>query len=276
MRFLIILFLTALAGLLLSASTLFSPPAQAHTNADGEIAFTSQSLTQPPTPAPTPGFIYTFSGRVTDGASGDGIAGVTIALVGDRTGTQIARTNESGNYSITYGPNNKITLTASKTGYLFSPLVSEFISNADLRGNWTVSFTASQFPIFFSPPPVLLTEENSLRGLVLDSVTFVRDPFPVVTSQNFSSDRHSRVMLFAVNVDLRPGENASTVTAQAEDSTHRIYPLPVESVGKVPGYDWLTQVVVKLPDELGSAGDVSVSINFRSATSNKVLVRMKP
>jgi hypothetical protein len=255
MRFLVKLFLTAIVGLLFS------------------VTGSASSLTLPPTPAPTPGFIYTFSGQVTDDASGDAIADVTIALVGDRTGTQIARTNESGNYSITYGPNNKITLTAYKTGYLFSPLVSEFISNTDLRGNWTVSFTATQFPIFFTPPPVLLTEENSLRGLVLDSVTFMHDPFPVVTTQNFSSDRHSRIMLFAVNVDLRPGEN---VTAQAEDSTHRIYPLTVESVGKVPDYDWLTQVIAKLPDELGSAGDVSVSINFRSSTSNKVLIKVKP
>jgi hypothetical protein len=227
-------------------------------------------------PAPTPGFNYTFSGQVTDGASGDAIAGVTVALVGDRTGTQIAHTNASGNYSITYGPNNKITLIAYKTGYLFSPLVSEFISNSILTGNWTVSFTSSQFPIPLTTPPVLLTEENSLRGLVVDSVTFMRDPFPVITSQNFSSDRHSRIMLFAVNVDLRPGENASVVTAQAEDSTHRTYSLPVESVGKVPGYDWLTQVVVKLPDELGSAVEVSVSINFRSVTSNKVLIKVKP
>jgi hypothetical protein len=258
MRFLIILFLTAIAGLLLCASA------------------SASSLTQPPTPAPTPGFIYTFSGQVTDDASGEAIAGVTIALVGDRTGTQIAHTNESGNYSITYGPNNKITLTAYKTGYLFSPLVSEFISNVDLRGNWTVSFTATQFPIPLSPPPVLLTEENSLRGLVLDSVTFMRDPFPVITSQNFSSDRHSRIMLFAVNVDLRPGESASVITAQAEDSSHRIYPLPVESIGKVSGYDWLTQVVVKLPDGLGSVAEVLVSINVRSSTSNKVLIKVKP
>jgi hypothetical protein len=273
MRFLIAICLTALAGLLLSASTLFSPTVQAHTNTNEKIA---TSLTQPPMPAPTPGFVYTFSGRVTDGASGNGVADVTIALVGDRTGVQIARTNETGNYAITYGPNTRITLTAYKTGYLFSPLVSEFISNVDLRGNWTVSFTATPFPIPFSPPPVLLTEENSLRGLVLDSVTFMRDPFPVITSQNLSSDRHSRIMLFAVNVDLRQGENASVVAAQAEDSIHRIYSLPVESVAKVPGYDWLTQVVAKLPDELASAPEVSVSINFRSATSNKVLVKVKP
>ena len=28
------------------------------------------------------------------------------------------------------------------------------------------------------------------------------------------------------------------------------YPLTVEFVGKVPGFDWLTQVLVKLPDNL--------------------------
>jgi predicted enzyme related to lactoylglutathione lyase len=35
--------------------------------------------------------------------------------------------------------------------------------------------------------------------------------------------------------------------------------------------DWLTQVVVRLPDELAQAGDVWVSVNLRGQTSNEVL-----
>jgi len=31
-------------------------------------------------------------------------------------------------------------------------------------------------------------------------------------------------MLFAVGLELMPGEDISIVTAQAEDSTHKIYP----------------------------------------------------
>jgi hypothetical protein len=202
------------------------------------------------------------------------MAGVTIALVGDRTGTQIAHTNASGNYALSYGANNRLTVIASRPGYLFSPLSVAFISNRFLTGNWNASFTATTFPIPFPVIPVLLTEENVLQALALESATLIRDPFPVVTTHNFSSDQRGRVMLFAVNVALNPGENLSAITATAENS-QRSYSLPVEFVGRVPGYNWLTQVAVKLPEELGSAVEVWVSINVRGAVSNKVLIKVK-
>ena len=82
-------------------------------------------------------------------------------------------------------------------------------------------------------------------------------------------------MLFAVNAELSPGENASAITARAESSS-QTYNLTVESTAKVPGYDWLRQIVVKLPDEISSAGEVSVSINIHNVLSNKVLVRVAP
>ncbi|MDQ3253893.1 MAG: hypothetical protein M3R15_08320, partial [Acidobacteriota bacterium] len=62
--------------------------------------------------------------------------------------------------------------------------------------------------------------------------------------------------------------NSSVVTAQAEDSRHRIYPLQVEFVGKVPDFNWLTQVTVKLPDDLPHNEDVWVRINLRGVRSN--------
>jgi uncharacterized protein (TIGR03437 family) len=79
-------------------------------------------------------------------------------------------------------------------------------------------------------------------------------------------------MLFAVGLALIPGEDTSVVTAQAEDSAHRIYPLAIEYVGTVPGFDWLTQVNVRLPDGLATPGDVLVSISLRGAASNKVVI----
>jgi len=89
-----------------------------------------------------------------------------------------------------------------------------------------------------------------------------------------SSDQRTRISLFAVNIKL--GETASNVTAQAEDSLHHISPLPVEYVGTVPGLNWLTQIVVKLPDALINAGDVSVGINVRGVASNKALIKIRP
>ncbi len=57
-------------------------------------------------------------------------------------------------------------------------------------------------------------------------------------------------MLFAINLDLLAGEDSSAVTAQAEDSQFNTYSLTVEFVGEVPNLDWVSQVVVKLPDNL--------------------------
>ncbi|PYS24520.1 MAG: hypothetical protein DMF72_04710, partial [Acidobacteria bacterium] len=70
-------------------------------------------------------------------------------------------------------------------------------------------------------PPTLLTEGNTNRAIALDSVTLVRDPFPISTLLNFGPDQRTRVMLFATGLELMTGENISVVTAQAEDSGHR-------------------------------------------------------
>ena len=118
----------------------------------------------------------------------------------------------------------------------------------------------------------LLTEEGTGKAIALDSVTWLRDPFPIVTTHNFSLDARPRVSLFATHVP----DDTSVVTAQAEDSQNRIFPLPVEFVGKVPSFNWLTQVIVKLPDELKDVGEVRVSITVRGASSNKVPLSLRP
>ena len=124
------------------------------------------------------------------------------------------------------------------------------------------------------PPPMLITEENTDVAIAFDSVNLLRDPFPLTNTLNFSSDNRTRVMLFAVNLDLLPGEDTTAVTAQAEDSLLNAYPLTVEFVGKVPGYDWLTEVVVKLPDNLPT-GDVMVIVTWHARTSNKARFKIE-
>jgi hypothetical protein len=123
--------------------------------------------------------------------------------------------------------------------------------------------------------PVLLTEENSSRAIVFDSVTMVRDPFPVQTTFNFSLDQRTRVIFFVTNLELLPGEDASAITIQAEDSQQRIYPLEVEGVLRVPNLEHVTQVIVKLPDEIAGAGEVSVSISLRGVVGNKVTLNIR-
>jgi hypothetical protein len=79
-------------------------------------------------------------------------------------------------------------------------------------------------------------------------------------------------MLFASNLTLAIGENASAVTADAEDATRFRYPLTVEYVGPVPGQAWLTSIVVILNQNLGDAGDVLVGITYHGLTSNRVRI----
>lgn len=125
------------------------------------------------------------------------------------------------------------------------------------------------------PPPILITEVGTDRAIALESVTMIRDPFPLNTFLNFSADHRTRIILFASDADLLPGENSSAVTAQAEDSLLMIYPLTVESVGKVPGFDWLSQIVVKLPPSISGNGDLLVRITLRGKNSNKVRIKIR-
>ena len=136
---------------------------------------------------------------------------------------------------------------------------------------WNLTVNAVTTP---TPVPVLLTEENSNRAIALDSVTFWRDPFSLFAGHNFSLDGRTRIMLFATNVEFKPGEDASILSVQAEDSQHSILPLTVEYVGRVPNFDWLTQINIRLPDNV--VGDILISIKLRGVQSNKVLVAIRP
>jgi hypothetical protein len=140
---------------------------------------------------------------------------------------------------------------------------------------FSISFPGFTIAPNSTVPPTLLTEANTNRAVALDSVTFMRDPFPLTTVSNFSLDQRTRIILFAVGLELMPGEDVSAVTAQAEDVGHRTYQLRVEYVGKVPGFDWLRQVDIRLPDDFLNAGDFLVSVNLHGAVSNKVVIGIR-
>ena len=124
--------------------------------------------------------------------------------------------------------------------------------------------------------PLILTDENTSRAAALDSPLMLRDPFSLGNIHNFSSDQHTRIMLFAVGIELMAGEDPSALAIQLEDAQNRIYPLVVEDVRKVPNLDWLSQVVVRLPASIESPGDFRISISFRGATGNKALLNIVP
>ena len=118
--------------------------------------------------------------------------------------------------------------------------------------------------------PLILTEENTGRAAAVDSVTLAREPFSLFNPFNFSSDHRTRVMFFATGIELLPGEAPSTVIVQLEDPVHsQTYSLLVEDVRKVPNFDSLWQIIVRLPDSPDNEGDFRLSLTFRGTTSNK-------
>jgi glucose/arabinose dehydrogenase len=125
-----------------------------------------------------------------------------------------------------------------------------------------------------TPAPVIVTEVGTDSGVALDSVWMVRDPFPLTTPLNMSADGRTRLMLFVQNLELLASESSSSVTARAEDAALNVFPLTVEFAGNVPPFDWLTQVVVRLPDDLPAGQPSFVSVSLRGQTSNKVRVQI--
>jgi glucose/arabinose dehydrogenase len=126
-----------------------------------------------------------------------------------------------------------------------------------------------------APPPVLMTDQNTDIAAALESSLFMRDPFPLINGYNLSIDQRTRIMLFGSNLELLPNETFTAITAKAEDAQMNVFPLVVEFVGKPPGMDPLSEVVVKLPDNLPTGQSVFVSVTLRGQTSNKVRIRIK-
>ena len=120
--------------------------------------------------------------------------------------------------------------------------------------------------------PVLISQTDSTRAISFDSVTRQREPFSTTTQIKFGGDHATRIMLFAMNLDLQPGETATALTAEAEDASHNIYPLVIENVGKVPDQPWATSIVMRLAGEIPETGDVLVQIKYRGIASNRVRV----
>ncbi len=124
-----------------------------------------------------------------------------------------------------------------------------------------------------SAAPVLLSDPASTRAIAINSVTWHKEPFPHTSQIAWSADQRTRVMLFAMNLELLAGEDPlKAITADAEDAAGRIYPLKVEYVEKVPANEWMYSVTVRLHDELVDPGDVLVRISLHGASSSRVRV----
>ena len=193
-------------------------------------------------------------------------------------------------FTLTVNGNNFVSTSTVRwnganrpTAVISAQQLTATISSADVAATGAVPITVSNpdgvsnVSTFTIAPPslVLFTEPNSDRAIALDSVMMLRDPFVISSPLNFHPDQRTRVMFFSPNLVLMPGDLVSSVTAEAEDSQHQVFPLVVEFVGPIPQYDGLTQIVVRLPDQIGSANALWLKIQYRGTVSNKVMISLR-
>ena len=218
----------------------------------------------------------------------EGGGGVTVTVT--RSG------NTSNTVTINYATNNgtavapaDYTSAAGTLQFAAGETVKQFVVpvvddaavehtetiNLTLSGPGVGAFEGSPFTstisIVDNDKPLILLDETSGRAAALESVWMMRDPFSLGNLLNMSSDQHTRITLFATGIELSAGE---TVVVQAQDSQNRVYPLVVEDVRKVPNLDWLSQIVVRLPDSIDVEGNFQISITFRGTVGNKALISL--
>jgi len=81
-------------------------------------------------------------------------------------------------------------------------------------------------------------------------------------------------LLLVANIDFLLEDDSSIVTAQVQDLQGNTFSLPVEAVVKVPSFNWITQVIVRLPDQLANLNQVTVTVNCRGQTSNPAIIQL--
>ena len=182
----------------------------------------------------------------------------------------------AGSVTVTFNPNQtSVLLTVFSIGDTAVEGTERFFLNLSNPVNCTIADNRGVVTIIDDDALVLLNQDSSTRAAALDSVLFRSEVFPIFNERNFSADQRTRIIVFAIGLKLAAGETATAVTATAEDSQGGVRPLAVEFVGQVPGFNWLTQVVLKLSDQLPVPGDEKIRITLHGQTSNPVLVAVK-
>ncbi|HEX6716281.1 MAG TPA: M12 family metallo-peptidase [Pyrinomonadaceae bacterium] len=201
---------------------------------------------------------FSVSGHVAD-AGNNPVPDATITLTKNFQGTittTIVATNILGNYSSgELGCQNSVQVTPSKAGYSFSPLSISLTSSGCLSDTATANFTATLIP------PIIFVEEGTSHLAAVDSVTFVRGPFALTNTHNFSSDQRTRIMFFTTDLgfsDIQPPVNILSVQIGGNS-------YPVEAVGSNSTTNG-SYIVFRLPDL--APGTYPLGIRVRGVNSS--------
>jgi len=124
-----------------------------------------------------------------------------------------------------------------------------------------------------SSPPVIFVEEGTNNAVVIDSVTFMRGPFPLNNPNNFSSDHRTRIMILTSNLGLWQADLSDPTALVVEAGGVN---LTVESVGSigVPGLG-SSYIIVRLPDNVPT-GLVELRVKLRGVASDPKMLNISP
>jgi fimbrial isopeptide formation D2 family protein len=173
------------------------------------------------------------------------------------------------------------------TKVTFIALNSLYVANADGTGatqitnNSFYNFKPDWQPVAnttSTPINLVLDTSGSAanQAAALDSLLFLRDPFPVVNAANLlnqASDKNTRVILFVTNLQLAQGELSSSVIVNLLGSNNQSYEVGAEDVRTVPNLSFI-QIVFRLPDNL-APGTYTIKVKARGQESNSGTIRIK-
>ena len=128
-----------------------------------------------------------------------------------------------------------------------------------------------------APIQLLLEQSGSDQLPALDSVLFLRDPFPVVNGFNLlnqGSDRNTRLIVFLMNLQLAQSDSSSAVVVNLVDSNNQSYDVVAEDVRRLADVNF-TQVVFRLPNNL-PAGVCTIKVHALGQVSNSGTIRIRP
>ena len=157
-------------------------------------------------------------------------------------------------------------------------------SSEQVEKNLTNAAEVTFTPRASTPPPPatliqLVLEEGGptpTEAAAFDALLHLRDLFPVINNENLLNegfDQNTRVVVFATNLQLCPGESASDVVVNLVDNNGKPHNIGAEDV-RAMGSLGFSQVIFRLPTDL-AAGTCTVKVTAHSQTTNAGTIRIK-
>ena len=215
---------------------------------------------------------------------------LTVSSSNPNSGTTITVTPNDNNgvgdgttqFTRTYLQNQVVTLTAPEAAPNGNKFDKWLINGNTWSFTRTTTVTMNQFvpnapninlTAAFVTTPNLILEAGTNNVGAVNSVTFLRGPFQILDSHNFSTDGHTRIIIFTSDLGITESDPPPVVLVNGNIG------LPVERAGPLTGVPGLTgtYIVVKLPNELPPApADLQLSVLFRGVTGNTAILKIIP